>query len=405
MVRRIINGKIITEQEVLEGLDLLVLNDRVLGWMAPDEADRWLISEVSEEDWDKDIETIDATGCYVMPGLIDIHSDYIEHIASPRPTSMMDFDLSLRISERELITHGITTMFHSLSLYKSYEFAYKPIRLPENVRRLVDEIHLTHGRDHLIRHRFHARYEIDNIDQLDQLKDLIEEGKVHLLSFMDHTPGQGQYRDLSLYRKTLKGYNNLSDQEIDTIIVSHQQKDKVSYDQLQELCELARHNHISVASHDDDSDESVDLVCELGVTISEFPVTLDVAKTARSRGLMTMAGAPNILLGGSHSGNLSAAEAILDGSIDILCSDYYPAAMLQAVFQMHLQHHLDLPSLIRLVTANPARAVQVEADYGTIAPGKKADLLVVDLRENKYPVVKTALVDGQPMLRTCYRQN
>jgi len=138
------------------------------------------------------------------------------------------------------------------------------------------------------------------------------------------------------------------------------------------------------------------------VTISEFPVTLEVARTARSRGLMTMAGAPNILLGGSHSGNLSAAEAILDGCIDILCSDYYPAAMLQAVFQMHLQHHLDLPSLVRLVTANPARAVQIDAEYGTIASGKKADLLLVDLRENKYPVVKTALVDGQPMLQTCY---
>jgi len=131
MVRRIINGKIITEQSVLEGLDLLVLNDRVLGWMAPDAADSWLIREVSEEAWDKDIETIDAAGCYVMPGLIDIHSDYIEHIAAPRPTSMMDFDLSLRVSERELLTHGITTMFHSLSLYKSYEFSYKPIRLPE----------------------------------------------------------------------------------------------------------------------------------------------------------------------------------------------------------------------------------------------------------------------------------
>jgi len=188
---------------------------------------------------------------------------------------------------------------------------------------------------------------------------------------MDHTPGQGQYRNLNLYRKTLKGYNNLSDQEIDTIIVSHQQKDKVSFDQLLELCDLARFNHISVASHDDDSSESVDLVCELGVTISEFPVTLEVARTARSRGLMTMAGAPNILLGGSHSGNLSAAEAILDGCIDILCSDYYPAAMLQAVFQMHLQHHLDLPSLVRLVTANPARAVQIDAEYGTIASGKK----------------------------------
>lgn len=177
------NGKIITEHNIAEGMAVVVEGETIQA-LIPEER----IMEFP------DAQLIDANGGYISPGFIDIHSDYIETIASPRPTSMMDFDLSLREAEKILISHGITTMFHSLSFYKEDVFSHKPMRNPHNIQRMVDAIEATHNRLHLIRHRLHARFEIDNIDEVEQLTANIEDGKVHLLSFMDHTPGQGQYQ-------------------------------------------------------------------------------------------------------------------------------------------------------------------------------------------------------------------
>lgn len=209
----ITNGRLITEDTVLHGYDLLIEEDRITK-MAPK----------GEIKFEEGMEIINAEGGYVSPGFIDIHSDYIEHMAAPRPTSLMNFDLSLRETEKQLIAHGITTMFHSLSLFKETEYDYKPIREPENVRKFIDLIGQSHRRKHLVRHRFHARFEIDNVEEIDNLKNYIRENKVHLVSFMDHTPGQGQYRHLEVYRKTVKSYNNISDASIDVLIRNHQMK-------------------------------------------------------------------------------------------------------------------------------------------------------------------------------------
>lgn len=390
----ITNGRIITEEAILEGYDLLIKDDKIEK-----------IALKGELDAPSGAEVIDAGGGYVSPGFIDLHSDYIEHMAAPRPTSLMDFHLSLRESEKELVSHGITTMFHSLALFKpmSSEFSHKPIREPENVRRFVDLIHQTHYSKHLVRHRFHARFEIDNVEEIDNLKAYIAENKVHLISFMDHTPGQGQYRNLEIYRKTVKGYNSLSDAEIDRIIERHMHKEKLTIDKIREIAALAREKQIAIASHDDDSFEKLELVQSFGAVISEFPITLEIAKKAKERGMYTMAGAPNVLLGGSHSGNLSAAEAIQCGCIDILCSDYYPPAMLHAVFEMHKKYAMDLVEMFKLVTINPAKAVKMDGEIGSIREGKKADLLVIEKIEPDFPVITTVFVDGKLILKTNYR--
>jgi len=122
-----------------------------------------------------------------------MNSDYIEHMASPRPSCLMDFHMSIRETEKELVSHGVTTMFHSLSLFKDTEYKPRPIRDPKNVRKFIDLIAQTGTGRNLIRHRFHARFEIDNIKEAQRLATYLEENKVHLVSFMDHTPGQGQY--------------------------------------------------------------------------------------------------------------------------------------------------------------------------------------------------------------------
>ncbi len=387
----LVNGQIVTEESIITDHAVVVEND--------------LIQKIIPSEEIKNYESyrkIDANGGYISPGFVDIHSDYIEGIVSPRPTSLMDFNLGIREAEKILVSHGITTMFHSLSIYKDDSFSQKLIRTPENVNRLIEEISKTHGSKHLIRNRLHARYEIDNIDQVDQLVENIQNGKVHLVSFMDHTPGQGQYRDLEIYRKTLKGYQKLTDEQTDQIIANHQTKEKLTIDRLKEVAQIALHHGIAVASHDDDSCEKLDLVKSYGTTISEFPTTLEVAKKAKKMGLKTIAGAPNILLGGSHSGNLSAAEAIMNDAIEILCSDYYPAALLHSIFHMHEKYNQDLHQMFQFVTLNPAKAVKMDHLIGSIKEGKKADIIIIENLDN-YPGVTTAMVDGQIITRTIYR--
>jgi len=388
----ITNGRLITEEAVLHGYDLLIEDDRITR-----------IAPKGEIQFEEHLEVIDAAGGYVSPGFIDIHSDYIEHMAAPRPTSLMNFDLSLRETEKQLIAHGITTMFHSLSLFKGSDYEYKPIREPENVRKFIDLIDQTHKMKHLVRHRFHARFEIDNVEEIDNLKAYITENKVHLVSFMDHTPGQGQYRHLEVYRNTVKSYNNYSDASIDVLIHKHQTKEKLSFEDMKEIAQLAHDHDIAIASHDDDSVEKLELVHSFGTSISEFPITLEVAKRAQELGMYTIAGAPNVLLGGSHSGNLGAAEAIQNQSIDILCSDYYPAAMLHSIFELVDKYGLDLVDMVKLVTLNPAKAVKMDDEIGSIREGKKADLLIIEKITDDFPVITGVFVDGKLIQKTNYR--
>lgn len=384
------NGKIITPDATLEGFSLIIDGDRIRA-VAPDG-----ISGTGD--------IVDAGGAYVMPGFIDIHADYIERMAAPRPTSVMDFTLALREAERELVGHGITTMFHSLSMYKQGDFGTSPMRSAENTRSLMELVHDSHRRQHLIRHRIHARFEIDNVERVAELEAYIREKKIHLLSFMDHTPGQGQFRSIESYRRMLKGYRNLSETELDDIVESWKDREKLTSDAISGLAALAKAHGLAVASHDDDTIEKLELVRSYGVRISEFPITLEVARAARAAGMHTVAGAPNILLGGSHSGNLSAAEAILDGAVDVLCSDYYPASLLHSVFRMHREHDLPLHGMVRLVTTNAAKAVGLSSETGSLEAGLKADFLIVDLLDDGFPVVASAYVDGREVLGTTYRR-
>ena len=383
------NGKIVTPNGVITGKTLWLDNDRIAAIGACD--------SVPEK-------TINAHGRYILPGMIDVHSDKIEQFVFPRPTARFSFELALKECEKELLQLGITTIYHSFSLYSDELLGKSPLRTKESVLEMAELIADIQNRSHLIHHRFHLRLEIDNVDAFEIAKDMIQRHLIQEISFMDHTPGQGQYRDLEIYRETVDKYHGMENEgkTFEEVLEHHRNKKILSMEQLQELADLAHQNHITVASHDDDTVEKLQLNRQLGVDISEFPITEEVAKAAHEMGFYTIAGAPNILLGGSHSGNMSAAQAIQNQSVDILCSDYFPQALLHSLFVMCDKYGQTLPDMVNKVSLNPAKAMGIDKDYGSIEVGKKADLVIADILDG-YPVVTHVLVDGQTTSRVEYR--
>ena len=385
------NGRLVLPDEIVDGKVLVLEGDRIQS-----------IADILPGNADK---VIDAHGRFVTPGFIDIHSDRIEQFILPRPTARFDFELALKECERELLHQGITTMYHSLSLYKDERFGKSPLRTLKSVREMAELIRDIHDRFHLIHHRFHLRVEIDNLDAYDIARDMIAQGLIHEISFMDHSPGQGQYRDLAIYRQTLAKYQGCEAEEFDfeAFLAKEEIKDVLSFEQLQELCRMAHEHGIAVASHDDDTLEKLQVNREIGVDISEFPITVEAAKHANELGFVTVVGAPNILRGGAHSGNMSAADAIQAGCADILCSDYYPPSILHGVFMMYQKYGIPLPEMVNKASLNPAKAVGLGDEYGSIKPGKKADLLIIELLDG-YPVITHVLVDGRTTSRVEYRR-
>lgn len=397
-------GTVVCPDRVLPDHDVVVIDGRIAA-IAPQAA--------GELDGEPNasagvLSIVDACGAFVTPGMVDVHSDYVENVASPRPSVVMDLNASLYKADRELVSHGVTTIFHSLSVYGARIFDHKPIRDFSNVSALIEAVARLRGgeeRDHLIRHRLHMRVEVDSVDLYDDVERCLRSGKVDLLSFMDHTPGQGQYRDMAVFSETLKGYRDLTDEEVACIARQQQESDKLTAAQMAALAALARAQGVSVASHDDDSIGKVEAMAALDASISEFPISLEVAHGARERGMHTLAGAPNVMLGHSHSGNLSAREAVTAGAVDMLCSDYYPAALLDAVFALRDECGVPIEQAFALVTVNPARAAGIDGEVGSLEVGKRADVLLVReiaCAERTMPVVTRAFVGGHSVFRSHY---
>lgn len=395
----IYNASVVKKDEVLENAAVLI-EDKLI---------QKIYTNAEEIRCEAD-EIIDAKGAYLMPGFIDLHSDNIERVAQPRPQSLIDFNIAIREQEKQLICQGITTMYHSLTIAHSEKAlateakAKMLLRTPENHRKLVKVIKNHNDGEHLIHHRFHCRYDITNTKGYDMLIEFIQNRDMQLMSFVDHTPGQGQYRDLEFYKKHVMG-NEQSDQEKDEILRARIHTAKITGKQIEDAAKMAREAGIPMASHDDDSVEKLDYVMEnLGVNICEFPIELGVAKEAHKRGLQVVVGANNILMGRSHSNNLSALEAIKNNCADILVSDYFPASLLHAVFKIADEKLMPLHKAVNMITYNPASAVGISDTTGSIEEGKIADLLIVE-KKNEMPVIHTAFVDGVKVLDLNYRES
>ncbi|WP_108459374.1 alpha-D-ribose 1-methylphosphonate 5-triphosphate diphosphatase [Devosia naphthalenivorans] len=319
---------------------------------------------------------VEGNGLLLMPGMIDMHGDMIEREVEPRPGVRMPMEMGLRDLDMKLATSGITTAYASLSFapgstyghMRSYDVTSEMIRAVAAARPNL-----------LIDHRVHARFEVTFPAALSVVKELVGEGSVDLVSLCDHTPGQGQYRNLDLQAANISKNKGIP---IEAAVEQLQQRIRdrketagdmtVTLRAITQYCAL---HGVPVASHDDDTVEKVELMDQLGANISEFPVTLEAAREAHQRGMLNAMGAPNALRGQSYSGNLSAREAHEAGVLDLLAADYHPSAMLPAVLVLAKSDPDGLAGATRLTTLNPARALGLE-DRGQIRAGLRADLLI-----------------------------
>jgi alpha-D-ribose 1-methylphosphonate 5-triphosphate diphosphatase len=218
---------------------------------------------------------------------------------------------------------------------------------------------------------------------------------VGLISLMDHTPGQRQFRDLDKYFVYRGGRTGESEAQLRRVVETKQRENGAhSRVNRPALVEIARRRGIPIASHDDTTAEEVAVSRAEGVSIAEFPTTIEAAVACRENGITVMMGAPNLIRGGSHSGNVAAETLARECMLDILSSDYVPASLIMAAFQLpRLAPHITLPDAIATVTANPAAATGL-ADRGEIAPGKRADLVRVRI-SGEVPVVRQVWREGE----------
>ncbi|MDR3566011.1 MAG: alpha-D-ribose 1-methylphosphonate 5-triphosphate diphosphatase [Negativicutes bacterium] len=338
---------------------------------------------------------IDGQGRWLIPGMIDLHNDSIEKEIEPRPDALIPVDIALFALEGRLVSHGITSVYHSLAFMEGETAVRTAPMVTFNIREINRLKHLG-----LIRHQIHARYDITEKGFSAILTDMIEKGQVQLLSFMDHTPGQGQYWKMDVFRDYYaKKHPHLGEAGIDQLIEKRRSRTQAgnNNEMLDLIAERAGRYNLPVASHDDDSPDRIAFMKKKGVTISEFPVNLETALDAATQGMHVVVGAPNIVRGISNSGNMRALDAIGNHAAHIICSDYMSSSMLHAVFQLHNKHGIAMSEAVKMATLNPAKAVGCDDRLGSIEAGKVADMALITEIDG-LPFVEQVFVAGYQVM-------
>ncbi|EBA07006.1 alpha-D-ribose 1-methylphosphonate 5-triphosphate diphosphatase [Sagittula stellata] len=350
----------------------LVLDDRVVtGKLCVEDG---VIAEI-REGADVPAGAVDCGGDFVLPGLIELHTDNLERHIQPRPGVDWPHVAALLAHDGELASCGITTVFDAMRVGSIHSGKG---RYAQYARGLASEMMALRGAGAMrISHFLHLRAEICSETLLDELAAFGPEDRVGIVSLMDHTPGQRQFRDLAKMKQYVAKKRNMSDAEFDAH-VAHLKGLQAEYGIRHEAgaVEEARRIGAVLASHDDTTEDQVARSGALGVGFAEFPTTVEAAEACREQGIAIMMGAPNVIRGGSHSGNVSALALAEFGLLDILSSDYVPSALLLSAWRLGALWD-DLPRAVRTVTQAPARATGL-TDRGALAEGLRADLLRVE---------------------------
>jgi alpha-D-ribose 1-methylphosphonate 5-triphosphate diphosphatase len=319
-------------------------------------------------------ECIDANGGYALPGLIDLHSDALEKAIAVRPSAPFPADIALMEFDKTLVGCGITSMFYCVGYMES-----NPLSAQRSIEEAQQQSELiTRYNQSLMTNSYvHARVDLPSPASIPSVLEAMESGNVHMVSLNDHTPGQGQYGDINEFLEMTKKRftdNNLNEENLKILLDRH---NAIDYDKVRELVDVAVKQGIPVASHDDDSAEQVQEREKWGVSIAEFPINEAAVTAANDLNVPVVLGSPNVLRGKSHSGNISARDAVSNGQVDCICSDYSPMSMLQSLFCLHDLKIAPLNDLVNLYTLGPAKAAGLGDHTGSLEVGKDADMILV----------------------------
>jgi alpha-D-ribose 1-methylphosphonate 5-triphosphate diphosphatase len=327
-------------------------------------------------------EAQDLDGALLLPGLVELHTDNLEKHMSPRPGVDWPSASAVLTHDAQIVAAGITTVFDALSIGDINPKGKRMQQLGVMLEAIAEAEASGQTR---AEHRLHLRCEVSHPQCLELFRELV--------SVMDHAPGQRQFARMEKYREYYMGKYHLSPAEMDAF-VSEQLANSARHSDSQRaaIVDICRSRDLALASHDDATLEHVSESADYGMAIAEFPTTFEAAEASHARGLKVLMGAPNIVRGGSHSGNIAAADLARGGVLDILSSDYYPASLLQAALGLAEQDNgYDLPRAIATISLAPARAAGLD-DRGEIAVGLRADLVQAQVHK------------GQPVIGQVWRQ-
>ncbi|MFT7117246.1 MAG: alpha-D-ribose 1-methylphosphonate 5-triphosphate diphosphatase [Rhodoferax sp.] len=373
--RLIKNAKIVTATEEFTGC--MVIEAGIIRTL-----DRGDTSALGAEDW---------AGDWLLPGLVELHTDNLEKHLVPRPGVLWNATSATVMHDALCAAAGITTVLDSVVIGDMDQGGARSQTQHVSIQALHD------CRDQgllRVEHLLHLRCEVSAPDIVAVFEQYADDALVELVSLMDHTPGQRQWRDLSKYRRYSERYGRFDDAEYEALVANltaHQQRYAIPNRAAIIAGSLAR--SLPLASHDDTELAHVEQASREGIAISEFPTTVLAAQAARAAGLSIVMGGPNLVKGGSHSGNVAAAELAQLDLLDIFSSDYVPASLLQSAFLLRDTAGWSLPKAVNTVTRNPARAISLN-DRGELAPGLRADLIRVRL-SGDMPIVRGAWHRGE----------
>jgi alpha-D-ribose 1-methylphosphonate 5-triphosphate diphosphatase len=334
----------------------------------------------------------DLGGDYLLPGFVELHTDHLESHYAPRPGVRWSPAASVMAHDAQVAASGITTVFDALRVGLNTDDGMTG----EDFLRLAAAIREGNAAGRLrAEHLIHLRCEVAAPDCMEHFAWYEGDPLVRIASLMDHSPGQRQFASVEAYRNYYQKKKRMSDAEFEAF-AERRTRESETYATPHRDAITAKADELGLvlASHDDATVEQVADAEARGIRIAEFPTSLAAAAASRGSGMAILMGAPNVVRGGSHSGNISARELAEAGLLDILSSDYVPFSLMQAVFA--LEDTITLPEAVSMVTRRPAAAAGL-ADRGEIALGKRADLVQVS-NPDGVPVVRSVWREGRRVL-------
>ncbi|MGE8105837.1 alpha-D-ribose 1-methylphosphonate 5-triphosphate diphosphatase [Allorhizobium sp. NPDC080224] len=334
----------------------------------------------------------DFGGDYLIPGLVELHTDHLESHYSPRPGVRWHMTSAIQAHDAQIVTSGITTVFDCLRMGSDEDGGFDK----GEMRDMADAIQAAERDDRLrAEHLIHLRCEVASDNVLEHFADFENDPHVRLVSLMDHSPGQRQFQTMEQYTLYYKTKRGLTDEQFARFVESRLQlSERYSAVHRDTLARACAERGITVASHDDATLAHVEEAKGHGVKLAEFPTSIEAAEASHQSGMSVLMGAPNVVRGKSHSGNIAARDLAKRGVLDVLSSDYVPLSLLHASFVLADEiDGISLPQAIAMVTATPARTVSLD-DRGRIETGLRADLVRVR-RDAGVPVIRAVWREGR----------